>query len=57
MQGDASQLVGDAAQTLQNTAAGSANLANAASGFPGNVMQALQAYGSASLSDATTAIA
>ena len=58
MQGDATQLVGEAAQTMQNTAGGAGNVATAASTFAGDVVQALQAYGgTAALAGATAAIA
>ena len=54
IQGDANQLVGDAAQTLQNSASGAGNVATAASTFAGDVVQALQAYGgTAALTSAT----
>ncbi len=55
-QGDATQLVGSAVQTLQNTASGTADTAAAAGTFAGDVMQALQAYGgTAALATVTAA--
>jgi hypothetical protein len=58
IRGDATQLVGEAAQTVQNATSGTGNVAAAANTLATDVVQALQAYGGVTvLADITSTTA